>query len=176
MLLKLKGIIEFSPEDVTRKHKSQSSWKRVAIIKTNCDIDRYYAWFLEKRFNLKLNRSIRGAHITFINDKLERDIFDQASKLFNGKEIEFYVDIEPRSNSEHWWLKVYCQDAENIREVIGLKREPYYSFHLTIGYANEKNLEFSDYILRQCKRFNLIRSESLEFKDHEIFNNISNPK
>ena len=156
MIVKVKGIIEFSPEDVTRKHKSQSSWKRVAMIKTNCELDRYYAWFLEKRFSLKLNRSIRGSHVTFINDKMDMDIFDEGAKIFIGKEITFYIDLEPRSNSEHWWLRVYSQDAENIRESLGLSRDPYYSFHLTLGYANEKNLEFSDYILRQCQKFELI--------------------
>ena len=94
MIVKVKGIIEFSPEDVTRKHKSQSSWKRVAMIKTNCELDRYYAWFLEKRFSLKLNRSIRGSHVTFINDKMDMDIFDEGAKIFNGKEITFYIDLE----------------------------------------------------------------------------------
>jgi hypothetical protein len=169
MLLKLKGKIEFSPEDKTRKHKSQSSWKRVAMIKTNCDLDRYYAWFLEKRFNLKLNRNLRGAHITFISDKLDKTLFDQASKIFNGKEIDFYLDLEPRTNGEHWWLRVYCVDAENIREALGLTREPYFSFHLTLGYANEKNLEFSEYIMRQCKMFNLISNEPRKpFDQHEI--------
>jgi hypothetical protein len=169
MIVKVKGIIEFSPEDVTRKHKSQSSWKRVAMIKTNCELDRYYAWFLEKRFSLKLNRSIRGSHVTFINDKMDMDIFDEGAKIFNGKEITFYIDLEPRSNSEHWWLRVYSQDAENIRESLGLSRDPYYSFHLTLGYANEKNLEFSDYILRQCQKFELIdNSAKKKFEEHEI--------
>ena len=169
MIVKVKGIIEFSPEDVTRKHKSQSSSKRVAMIKTNCELDRYYAWFLEKRFSLKLNRSIRGSHVTFINDKMDMDIFDEGAKIFNGKEITFYIDLEPRSNSEHWWLRVYSQDAENIRESLGLSRDPYYSFHLTLGYANEKNLEFSDYILRQCQKFELIDNSSRKkFEEHEI--------
>ena len=169
MIVKVKGIIEFSPEDVTRKHKSQSSWKRVAMIKTNCELDRYYAWFLEKRFSLKLNRSIRGSHVTFINDKMDMDIFDEGAKIFNGKEITFYIYLEPRSNSEHWWLRVYSQDAENIRESLGLSRDPYYSFHLTLGYANEKNLEFSDYILRQCQKFELIdNSPRKKFEEHEI--------
>ena len=82
MVIKVKGILEFSPEDVTRKHRNQSSWKRVAIIKTDCDLDRYYAWFLKKRFNLELNKNLRGTHVTFINDKLEKGIFDQFAPLF----------------------------------------------------------------------------------------------
>jgi hypothetical protein len=159
MLIKLRGILEFSPEDVTRKHKAQSSWKRVAIIKTDCDLDRYYAWFLSKRFNLEFVKNLRGPHITFINDKMEKDIFEEGSKIWNGKEIDFYIDLEPKSSVAHWWLRVFCPDAEIIREALGLSRDPYYGFHLTLGHVNDKNIEHSRYIINQCKRFNLISSE-----------------
>lgn len=169
MLIKLRGKIEFSPEDITKKHKSQSSWKRVAIIKTDCDLDKYYAWFLEKRFNLKLNRNLRGSHITFISDKLEKDIFDEGSKIFDGKEIDFYLELEPLSNGAHWWLRVFSPDAENIRQILGLSKDPYYGMHLTLGYANDKNIEHSEYILRQCKNFNLINYQKRkELEEYDI--------
>lgn len=169
MLIKLKGIIEFSPRDVTRKHKNQSSWKRVAIIKTNCDLDRYYAWFLSKRFNLDLNRNLRGSHITFISDKLENDVFNEASNIFNGKEIEFYLELEPRGSTSHWWLRAYSPDAENIREVMGLSRDPYFGLHLTLGLVNPKNIYHSEYILRQCRKFELISNEERRpLDEHEI--------
>ena len=171
MLIKVRGILDFEPEDVTRKHKNQSSWKRVAIIKTDCDLSRYYAWFLKKRFNLELNKNLRGTHISFISDRMDRDLFNQVSLLFNGKEIDFYLETEPRSNGNHWWLRVYCSDAESIRETCGLSREPYFSFHLTLGKANEKNIEHSQYILRQCKFFNLLSSEERKpIEYHEILN------
>jgi hypothetical protein len=169
MLIKVKGILDFEPEDVTRKHKSQSSWKRTALIKTSCDMDRYYAWFLKKRFNLELNKNLRGTHVTFISDKLEKSIFDQASKIFNGKEIDFFIETEPRSSGLHWWLRVYSPDAESIREALGLSREPYFGLHLTIGHANERNIEHSEYILNQCKRFELISNETRKpFNEHDI--------
>jgi len=169
MLIKIKGILEFSPEDVTRKHKNQSSWKRVAMIRTDCDMDRYYAWFLKKRFNLELNKNLRGTHVTFINDKLEKGIFDQFAPLFNGKEINFYIETEPRSNCEHWWLRVHCPEAESIRELMGLSRDPYFGLHLTLGHANEKNIAHSEYITEQCKRFQLISNEPRRpLNEHEI--------
>lgn len=170
MLFKVRGILNFSPEDKTKKHKSQSSWKRTAMINTNCDLSEYYAWFIKKRFNLELNKPLRGTHVTIISDIVDADIFNQASKFFNGKEIDFYFETEPRTDSKHWWLRVYCPDAENIRESIGLSREPYFSFHLTIGYANEKNIIHSEYILRQCKMFELISNEGRKpFSEHEIY-------
>lgn len=169
MLVKVKGILDFSPADKTRKHKSQSSWKRVAIIKTNCDLDKYYAWFLKKRFNLELIKNLRGSHITFISDRLEKEIFDDASKIFNKKEVTFYIDLEPRSNIEHWWLRVYCPDVENIREVMGLSRDPYFGLHLTLGHVREEDMAHSEYIINQCKRFELISNDPKKpLDEHEI--------
>src|SRR3989304_9960219 len=169
MLFKVKGILDFTPEDRTKKHMRQSSWKRTAIIKTNCDIALYYAWFLKRRFNLELNKPLRNTHVTFISDMIECDIFDQASKIFNGKEITFYYENEPRSNGSHWWLRVYCKEAESIRVSVGLNPEPYFTFHLTIGHANEKTEYHSQYILEQCKRFNLTSNEVRKpFEELEI--------
>ena len=165
MLIKVKGILEFSPEDVTRKHKNQSSWKRVAMIRTNCDLDRYYAWFLKKRFNLELNKNLRGSHVTIISDRLDKDIFSEASKVFNGKETEFFIELDPKSDGKHWWLRVFCPMAESIREAMGLSRDPYFGFHLTIGHANERNIAHSEYILRVCKMFNLTSSDARKSLD-----------
>ena len=106
MVFKVRGILDFSPEDKTKKHASQASWKKVAMIRTNCELDRYYAWFLKKRFNLELVRNLRGTHVTFINDRMDAQTFNQFTDLFDGKEIDFYVETEPRSNGEHWWLRV----------------------------------------------------------------------
>lgn len=154
-MISTKGILEFDPQDRTKKHKFQSSWKRVALIKTNCELDLYYAWFVKKRFNLDLNRSLRGSHVTIISDRMDKSEFDKVSKLFNGKEIEFFINLSPMSSGKHWWMNVKCPDAESIRELAGLSRKPYFDFHLTIGYANEKNEMHSEYIWRQMDKFSL---------------------
>jgi hypothetical protein len=177
MVFKVRGILDFSPEDKTKKHVSQASWKKVAMIRTNCELDRYYAWFLKKRFNLELVRNLRGTHITFINDRMDAKTFNQFAELFAGKEIDFYVETEPRSNGEHWWLRVHCPEAESIREIMGLSREPFFGMHLTLGRAEERYpegveennnsilkikkdyIEHSEYILECCKRHELISNE-----------------
>ena len=177
MVFKVRGILDFSPEDKTKKHVSQASWKKVAMIRTNCELDRYYAWFLKKRFNLELVRNLRGTHITFINDRMDAKTFNQFAELFAGKEIDFYIETEPRSNGEHWWLRVHCPEAESIREIMGLSREPFFGMHLTLGRAEERYpegveennnsilkikkdyIEHSEYILECCKRHELISNE-----------------
>lgn len=187
MVFKVRGILEFSPEDKTKKHLSQASWKSVAMIRTNCEMDAYYAWFLKKRFNLELNKNLRGTHVTFINDKMDKDIFKQAAIVFNGKEIDFYVETEPRSSGEHWWLRVHCPESEIIRESMGLSKDPFYPLHLTLGHAvvkypeavseNDNSslkirkdyLEHSEYITECCKRHNILSNEVRKpLSEHEI--------
>lgn len=155
-MFKAKGILDFTPQDVTKKHRLQSSWKCTAIIKTDCDISNYYSWLLKTRFNLTLNPPLRGSHITFINDRMDKSIFMDASKIFNGKEINFsYNPSNIRSSGLHWWINIESPEAEDVRSAIGLDRNPYFGLHLSLGYANEKNLAHSEYILRICKMFDL---------------------
>ena len=169
MLVKATGKIIFDLPLETNKHKEQSLWKSTAMILTKCDLDLYYGWFLRKRFDLELVRPLRGAHVTIINEQVPKDKFLLGKELFNKKKIEFFIDPEPRSDGKYWWLRVYCSQAEEIREAIGLRRIPFFAFHLTIGYANEKTMAQSMYILEKCKEFNLISSEpKAPFESHEI--------
>jgi len=156
-MFELRGKIEFDPINVTKKHNKQSSWKKVALVKfEDCDLYAYYSWFLEKRFNLKLNKPLRGTHITIINDIVDDEIYAQAREVFHNKEIRILYDPTLiRSNGEHWWLKVYSDDAKNIRTAMGLTPDPYFGLHLTIGLATHLQAEHSKYIVEQCKRFNL---------------------
>ena len=155
-MFEIKGKIVFDPINVTKKHNTQSTWKKVAIIKFDCDTYEYYSWFLKKRFNLFLNKPLRGTHLTFINDIVSDEVYLQARDMFDGKEIT--VQYDPtliRSNkSGHWWLKAYSDDAQNIRNVIGLG-DPYFGYHITIGLATHLQLEHSKYITEQCIRFDI---------------------
>lgn len=158
MVIKLKGKLKFEVENKTKKHEQQD-WKKTAMIMLKCDLDNYYAWFLKKRFNLEFVKNLRGAHVTIISDRMSSKIFEEATKLFNNKEITFYYELEPRTNIKHWWLRVHCPEAEDIREALGLSREPYFGFHLTIGYMNDLNVTHSEYILKTIKRFDILSSE-----------------
>jgi len=169
MLIKVTGILEFAPENKTRKHDNQASWKKVAIIMVPGDIHSYYAWFIKKRYNLELNKPIRGAHLTIINDAdREAPNFEEARKLYDGEEISFYIDTDARTNGEHWWLRAYCPKGEDIRELCGLRRESYFAAHLTLGYANEKVLSHAQYV-HQCIQHFETPSVRQPFTEHEIY-------
>jgi len=172
-LIKITGKIDFLPVNKTKKHQKQSSWKKTAMIKTYCDLEKYYAWFIEKRFNLKLNQTIRGTHVSFINDRFpDEKLWNDYSKIFHNKEITFYYDPAVHTNGKHWWLRIFSPDAESVRSAIGLDPEPHYAMHLSLGYANDKNLDHSEYILRQIKRFDLFEYEARKkFENYKILEN-----
>jgi len=149
---KVKGRIVFDPPNMTRKHDRQSSWKRIAMLVFNCDMDHYYSWFINKRYNLKLNAPLRGPHITFINDRWfgEDSEWNEIKKEFDGKEIEVELNPDVRSDGKHWWLVVdenSRKPLHNIRIKLGFTERPHFGLHMSAGFANEKNIDHSRYIL-----------------------------
>lgn len=153
-VIKLSGKILFDPKDLTSKHHRQSSWKRVAIILLEPQlkweekgITDYYAWFIERRFNLPLKKPIRGAHVTIVNDRgseIKGD-WEKVKKKWNGKSVDIYLNVDPfvgiknrGDNTLDWWLTVpneHREELYSIRKELGLKEKPYFGLHMTIGRA-----------------------------------------
>lgn len=152
-MIKVTGKIWFDPINRTKKHNIQSEWKRTAMVIFDCDMTEYYAWFIKKRYNLELNRPLRGAHISFINDSVRdmgvcADKWDEVKEKYNGTEVTLTLDVDVRTDSKHWWLIVEHESRKpllDIRSQLGLDK-PYFGMHLTIGYANSKNEEHSKYV------------------------------
>jgi len=160
------GTIIFDLEDKTKKHKSQSSWKKTAFIMIDSDICEYYSWFIQKRFNLFLNKPLRNAHVSFINDSIkdlslngkrtndEIEVLWEAVKLkWNKQNIPIILDLNPKTDDRTWWLNIPHEERgllQAIRDELGLGR-PFWGMHMSIGYANEKMLPHSEYIHRLIK-------------------------
>jgi len=163
------GKFLFDPKDKTKKHNNQSSWKKTAMVIFDGDITEYYAYFLEKKYGIKLNKPLRGAHISFINDSIndiknglslinDEDVlkrWNHVKKMWDGKKINIVLDLDMRSDSKHWWLPVEKSNRNflhAIRYQLGLN-EPFWGLHMSIGYANDRNIEQSKIILNQIKEF-----------------------
>jgi hypothetical protein len=161
------GKIVFNPEDKTKKHNRQSTWKKIAMVMFEGDLAEYYAWYIKKRFNLPLNKPLRGAHISFINDDINKMMNNgkmtqsqveakwiQVKTKWNNKVISIDLNPSPRTNGEHWWLKPFpesCEILNDIRNELSLGN-PYFSYHLSLGYANEKFIDHSNYIHNLIKQ------------------------
>jgi len=165
----LSGKILFDPENKTNKHNYQANWKRLAMIMLDGDIAEYYAWFIKKRYNLILNKPLRGAHISFINDSNrdiqkgcglinEKDvdlIWNLVKQKWDGKNIKVVLNTDVKSDGKYWWLNIpnkYRKSIHDIRKELGLNK-PYFGLHMTIGYVNNKNINHSKYILKLINNF-----------------------
>lgn len=168
-IITYKGFIVFDPKDKTNKHEEQSSWKKIAMVMMPGEICEYYNWFIKTRYGFELNKPLRGAHISFINDSyrdikigcgISKDeevdsIWDELKKKWDGKEVEITLDLDVRSNEQHWWLNIpneYRTQLHDIRKEVGLGR-PYYGLHMSIGHANERNKEQAEYIRTLCIKY-----------------------
>jgi hypothetical protein len=160
--LKLKGKIHFNPEDKTNKHILQSSWKVIAMVLfDNDDFCSYYSWFIKKRYNIVLNKPLRNTHITFINDRIDdlmgendeikRNNWEEIKEKYENVEVEVELNLDCRSDGKHWYFKL-LENAflMDLRKEIGLG-DPYYGFHVSIGYATHFHLEHSQYIVDSIK-------------------------
>lgn len=159
-----KGIIEFDLENLTNKHIKQADWKRTAMVILEGEIYQYYQWFLRKRYNLILNKPLRGSHISFINDRFtdvrgetledKEKLWNEVKNKYNGKSMNITLNTDFKTNTEHWWLNVTEQsrsDLQQIRSELGLNK-PYFGLHMTVGYATHLNLEHSEYIHNLLKK------------------------
>lgn len=168
-ILKYNGTIVFDVDNVTKKQLSQSSWKRLAFVMLpESDILEYYRWFVLKRYNLKLNKPLRQAHISFLNDSINdimlglnctEEVAQQKYELFknkwDGQNIDIYLDVDVRANNKFWWLnipEIYRKELHDIRKDIGLSR-PYFGLHMTIGTVKESDKDFNQYIINNILKF-----------------------
>lgn len=155
------GKIEFDPKEKTKKHEGQASWKKIAMVVFDSELDEYYSWFLNKRFGLTFNKIHRDPHITFINDSINdisnnglrtegevNALWEKVKKKWDGKYIGIVLNLRPFSNNTHWWLIVdhkYREELHAIRAELGLPK-PYFGLHMTIGMTHPNQLEFSEYL------------------------------
>jgi len=129
----------FDPENVTSKQVRQGEWKKVAMVMIPGDIHKLYCWFLKKRYNLPLQYPLRGAHISFINDRASdmNGKWEEIKEKWNGKEVEIVLDVDARSDGLNWWLNIPNEERDGlhfIRAELGMGR-PHFGLHMTFGTA-----------------------------------------
>lgn len=147
--------IHFDIPHVTKKHVAQSTWKTTAVAQIEGDLAGYYAWFIYKRFGLKLIKPLRKSHVTFVNDSSTEIInLDAVKELWDTQPVEIVLDRLIRTNGKHWWLKAFCDKFDIIRASLGLGK-PWFSYHLTLGKIKDEDLRASEYfhdvLLNECK-------------------------
>lgn len=163
----LRGRIQFDPSALIEKHEIEKEWKKTAFVLFSGDECEYYAWLLNRRFNLELIKPQRGPHLTFISDAFrdlnrrtgtdeeKQALWNKVKEKWEGKEIDVVMNTRPFfDDKKYWWLIV---DHKHRDEIHGIRKElglgfPYFGLHMTIGAVNEKNLYHSEYIKTLVKK------------------------
>lgn len=157
MILQGTGVLKLDLTPRTKKHIKQSSWKYTACISINHDFYEYYQWFIQAKFGLVLNKPIREAHLTVINDKLDPHIWDKLEELkntFNNKQVVFSYDPSLlRTDGTYWWIKADAAVIPFIRKKFDLNPVPYFAPHITIGVTNQKYQIETDSIIEYLKKY-----------------------
>ncbi len=122
--------IDISKSNKTNKHNYQASWKKIAMVFIEGDICEYYSRFIKKRYRVIINKPLRGGHISFINDSMKdlthdgeiseeevERLWEKVKAKWDGIEIPIVLDLNPRTNDEHWWLNVPHEERELLQSI-----------------------------------------------------------
>lgn len=133
-LVNTTGILRYSPSPLG--DRELKNWWLVV----DCDkqIGRYYRalYALEHTNCRKLQRAAWEEHISVVRNEPPNEEFWGKHE---GKVIKFEYEPSARNDGLFFWLDVTCPELLNIREELGLPREPEFGLHLTIGNGKENN-------------------------------------
>jgi hypothetical protein len=105
-----------------------------AIIDVDPEIGRYYLSQFNRSRTVLAGQIMPpkwGPHISVIRGEVVKD--KELLKTFDGKKIVFHYSPQVQWDEKHAYLNVSCDEALNMREAVGLPRNPFYDLHLTIG-------------------------------------------
>jgi len=147
-LLKHPGKIIFDPQPI--KDSTNSMFKPFWIIVTiDDDLREYYSWFLKRRYRITVQRPAWGAHISVVRGEITtQENWEYWKNIYNNKNIEFEHELIPKTNGGHWWLKINCEELFELRTNMEYKKDPHWSFHLTLGMSVPQHQERTLYIMR----------------------------
>lgn len=109
----------------------ESGW---LIINANNDIAAYYRKLIHYYSRpIQLMPPKHGAHVTGIAGTYEQPPDFEIFWKFHLQPISFRYSNEVQTDGSYYWLRVECEELEEIRKQIGLMPTIKYPWHLTIG-------------------------------------------
>lgn len=170
MYFDAKARIVFDPLPIIgSKEKMFKPWWVIAVVDghNGKDLGDYYRYLLEKRFGLhvqtsytdkgvnvertsiglKLQLPAWGTHISVVRgEPVDKRVWENYKSQYHDKLVDFKYSISPRTSGVHWWLNVKSEELLDLRELMGLPRNPKWSLHLTLGSPTQLYEEKNEYI------------------------------
>ena len=126
------GVIRYSP-----KLLGPTSDRWWVVIDCDPEIGRYvrHLFHLHRHRCEAMQRPAWKEHITVIRDEEPRQSLQPLWEAYNGCTLDFLWSPEVETDGEYFWLPVQCPFALDMREELGLARNPLYPLHLSIGHT-----------------------------------------
>jgi hypothetical protein len=126
-MLKASGVINVQP------HKGRM------VLDVSQDLVELYYWFIQRKYWIRMNRPMHGAHITLYSQKFNKKINWEKAMYYRGKTIEFDYDeniVEGGYTKGFlmYYLRVYSQELDKIKKKVEVvDGERFKGIHLTIA-------------------------------------------
>jgi hypothetical protein len=132
------GKLRYSPTingTLNRRDGGTNKWW--LVIDVDPEIGIYYRnLFKMSTYGVKtLQRPAWDAHISVVSNEIPPN--KENWMKYNDMEIEFEYFPEMKDNQIYFWFPVVCDFALDIRQELGLERNPIYPLHLTVGNSKE---------------------------------------
>lgn len=132
------GTLRYSPQLGRGGHRRRDGGSTVWWLIVDCDpeLGRYlrHQYLLGHRRTRGLQAPLWGPHISVIRG--ETPPRPAAWKRLDGATVGFDYDPQVHEAQGYVWCPVRCPALLDLREELGLPREPQPALHLTIGNAN----------------------------------------
>ena len=126
------GNLRTSP---TAKGTRPAKWW--AVVDVDTEIGKYFRSLrkLNHPYFPHIVRPAWNEHITVVRNEepTNKNLWDS----LNGRSFEFSYSNITENDGKHYWMPVRCDLLLDIREELGLPRNPHFPLHLTIGFITE---------------------------------------
>ena len=132
------GVLRYSPTlngSLARRDGGTTRWW--LILDCDPDLGRYFRhlFHLAAHRTQALNCPLWDAHISVIANEPPPPAKVDLWGKYEGRELEFAVSLAAETDGTYVWMPVTCEPALDMREELGLPRQPFLPLHLTIGNA-----------------------------------------
>jgi len=126
------GVISYSPFLCGKRKNKQNWW---VVVECDPEIGKYYRklYHISKLRSDKLMRPAWKEHITVVRNEEPESLFKSIWGRYEGKIVPFEYCLISQSDLLFTWLNIKCEFLLNIREELGLARNPIFPLHMTIG-------------------------------------------
>jgi hypothetical protein len=133
------GTLRYSPQLSKGGHTRRDGGSTLWWLIIDCDpeLGRYlrHQYLLAHQRTRSLQSPLWGAHISVIRGEIPSRM--DAWKRGDGTAVEFAYDPRAHETDGYVWYPVRCEAILDLRQALGLPREPEPALHLTIGNGKQ---------------------------------------